>query len=90
MNKLITQLVIASALTLLSVNSWADSGKQKNDRSAVSQKEAARIVRQQKGGRVLDIKRRSSSGRPGYRVKTIEKGRVRIYGVDGQTGEIRE
>lgn len=80
-------IALVAILFSLSLNGWADQDRQRGRDANVSERDAARIVRSQKGGKVLDVKRRNDSD---YRVKTIDRGRVRVYGVDGRTGEIRE
>lgn len=90
MKTLTRSIMLALAIGLMSHTGIASAAPGKNDGAAVSEREAARIVRQQKGGKVLDVKRQNKNGRPQYRVKTIENGRVRVYGVDGKTGRVRE
>jgi|GEM_PF-4202321 len=58
-----------------------------NDREyAISREEAASIVRERNGGRILDIRRKQD----GYQVKSLRKGRVRVYDIDGRSGEVRK
>lgn len=53
---------------------------------SISREEAARIARDRNGGRILDIKPRHD----GYQVKTLRKGRVRVYEIDGRSGKVRD
>ena len=46
---------------------------------AMSREQAARIIRQRDGGRILDIRPRGN----GYEVKTLRNGRVRVYELNG-------
>ena len=55
----------------------------------VSSGEAAAIVREETGGRVLGVKSEKRDGTRVYRVKVLlPKGRVRYYAVDRRTGRI--
>ncbi|HID83419.1 MAG TPA: hypothetical protein EYH06_09255 [Chromatiales bacterium] len=92
MNRLSKYLLIALVL-LLSLPVQADRRGREyrehrdDDRDySISREEAARIARERNGGRILDIKPR----RDGYRVKTLRKGRVRVYDIDGHSGEVRD
>ncbi len=68
----------------------ADQGRQSGaEGHEVSKRDAARLVKERYGGRVLDVQPRGGASAPGYRVKIIESGRVRVLSVDGRTGEIR-
>lgn len=87
MKHLSTLLILVPLL--FAGNANADQHRGTKGHTAVSESEAARIVRQKKGGRVLDVKRQNRNGQTDYRVKTIENGRVRVYGVDGHTGKLR-
>ena len=50
--------------------------------------QAAAIVRDQTGGRVLGVRAVERNGRVIYRVKVLKDGHVRIYHVDGSFGNI--
>jgi uncharacterized membrane protein YkoI len=50
--------------------------------------QAAAIVRDSTGGRVLGVRPVERNGRVIYRVKVLKNGRVRIYHVDGSSGNI--
>ena len=55
----------------------------------LSSSEAAAIVREETGGRVLGVKSEKRDGTRIYRVKVLlPKGRVRYYAVDRRTGRI--
>ena len=55
----------------------------------LSSSEAAAIVREETGGRVLGVKSEKRDGTRVYRVKVLlPKGRVRYYAVDRRTGRI--
>lgn len=57
--------------------------------SQVSASEAARIVQEHFGGRVLNVDTRVREGRPVYRVKILQdNGRIRSVLVDPQSGRI--
>lgn len=92
MNRLSKYLLIA-LLLLLSLPVQADRrGREYREPRghdngyAISREEAARIARERNGGRILDIKPR----RDGYQVKTLRKGRVRVFEIDGRSGEVRD
>jgi uncharacterized membrane protein YkoI len=58
------------------------------ERHVMSQDEAAARVREQTGGRVLDIRSRTEDGRPVYRVKVLlSDGRVRILTINAASGD---
>ena len=77
-------------LLLLSLPAMADR-KQRDyqehngKRQSMSREQAANIVRQRDGGRILDIRPRGD----GYRVKTLRNGRVRVYEIDGDENKNR-
>lgn len=50
--------------------------------------QAAAIVRERTGGRVLGVRAVSRDGRVVYQVKVLKDGHVRIYHVDGASGNI--
>ncbi len=55
----------------------------------LSSSEAAAIVREETGGRVLGVKSEKRDGTRVYRVKVLlPKGRVRYFAVDRRTGRI--
>lgn len=57
--------------------------------SGVSADEAAAMVRSASGGRILGVRRVNRGGGPAYEVKVLlDGGRVRIYVVDAQSGQI--
>lgn len=85
MNKWLKQFAFCMVLLSISLSSAAEQDRSRGKQ--VSERDAAQIVRSQKGGKVLDVKRRNGDD---YRVKTLDRGKVRVYGVDGRTGEIRE
>ena len=74
---------------MLVLGSTAAASRDSRDR-AVSKGDAARIVKERYGGRVLDVRPRSGDDESDYRVKLLNKGRVKVLGVDGRTGEIRD
>ncbi len=56
---------------------------------AVSADEAAALVRDASGGRILDVRLDETAEAPVYRVKVLlDGGRVRVYRVDARTGRI--
>lgn len=50
--------------------------------------QAAAIVRDRTGGRVLGVRAVERNGRVVYQVKVLKDGHVRIYNVDGSSGNI--
>ena len=57
--------------------------------SGVSADEAAALVRSASGGRILGVRRVNRGGGPAYQVKVLlDGGRVRVYVVDAQSGQI--
>ena len=95
--KQLSKCLLIALVLLLSLPVQADRrGRDHRDRDreyrghdngyAISREEAARIARERNGGRILDIKPR----RDGYQVKTLRKGRVRVYEIDGRSGEVRD
>ncbi len=50
--------------------------------------QAAAIVRDLTGGRVLGVRATQRDGRVVYQVKVLKNGYVRIYHVDGSSGNI--
>lgn len=50
--------------------------------------QAAAIVRDHTGGRVLGVRAVQRNGRIVYQVKVLKNGHVRIYNVDGSSGNI--
>ncbi len=50
--------------------------------------QAAAIVRELTGGRVLGVRAVQRNGRVVYRVKVLKDGYVRIYHVDGSSGNV--
>ena len=77
-------LVLSIILLLLSLPVMADRQQRdyrehKGKRQSMSREQAANIVRERDGGRILDIRPRGD----GYRVKTLRNGRVRVYEIDG-------
>lgn len=60
-----------------------------NNSHAISAKEAARIVKNKYGGKVLKVKRVGSKNKLNYRVKLLKKsGHVISVTVDGNSGRI--
>jgi hypothetical protein len=58
---------------------------------SVSADQAAALVREASGGRILDVRLENRSRGPVYRVKVLlEGGRVRVYRVDAGSGRILE
>jgi uncharacterized membrane protein YkoI len=56
--------------------------------AAVSRDDAAAVVQQQTGGRVLSVERTDAGGRPVWRVKVVTpRGDVRVVLVDVATGQ---
>jgi uncharacterized membrane protein YkoI len=56
---------------------------------AISPDEAAALVRQSSGGRILGVRRIATARGPAYRVKVLlDGGRVRVFVVDAGSGEI--
>jgi uncharacterized membrane protein YkoI len=56
---------------------------------AVSADQAAALVRDASGGRILDVRLDEAAEPPVYRVKVlVDGGRVRVYRVDASTGRI--
>lgn len=87
MNQPAKLIAMIAVLLSLSTSGWAEQNRQRDREPSVSERDAARIVRDKKGGKVLGVQRHNDKN---YRVKTLDQGRVRVYGVDGRTGEIRE
>ncbi|TFH47264.1 MAG: hypothetical protein E4H01_08605 [Lysobacterales bacterium] len=57
--------------------------------TAISADEAAALVRTASGGRILGVSRANGAGGPVYQVKVLlDKGRVRVYVVDANSGQI--
>jgi len=55
-----------------------------------SAQQAARLVKNRFGGKILKVNRRKNNGRIGFRVKFIKKdGRIRSVLVDAHSGRIR-
>jgi len=55
----------------------------------VSAEEAAALVRGASGGRILSVRSDGAAGSPVYHVKVLlDGGRVRVYLVDGNSGQI--
>lgn len=50
--------------------------------------QAAAIVRDRTGGRVLGVRAVNRDGRVIYQVKVLKNGHVRIYNVDGNSGNV--
>lgn len=50
--------------------------------------QAAAIVRDLTGGRVLGVRAVTRNGRLVYQVKVLKNGHVRIYNVDGNSGNV--
>lgn len=50
--------------------------------------QAAAIVRAHTGGRVLGVRAVERNGRVVYQVKVLKNGHVRVYHVDGSSGNI--
>ena len=50
--------------------------------------QAAAIVRDRTGGRVLGVRAVERNGRIIYQVKVLKNGHVRVYNVDGSSGNI--
>ncbi|MGV6858424.1 MAG: PepSY domain-containing protein [bacterium] len=86
---LVTGMVAAlvNVLTVVGTTAQADS-RDRRAEQGVSKREAARIVKDRYGGKVLDVRPRRDRDN-GYRVKILDGGRVKVFGVDGRTGEIR-
>ncbi len=84
-------LLLAACVFGVAASAYAGprDGRQYGDRG-VSKRDAARIVKERYGGRVLDVRPRRGNGDGGYRVKILDGGRVKVLGVDGRTGEIRD
>lgn len=56
---------------------------------AISADQAAAMVRQSSGGRILGVRRVDTASGPAYRVKVLlDGGRVRVFVVDAGSGEI--
>ena len=52
--------------------------------------QAAQLVKNRRGGKILKVSRKKDNGRIGYRVKFIKKdGRIRSVLVDAHSGRIR-
>lgn len=57
--------------------------------ATVSADEAAALVREATGGRILDVRLDGAARPPVYRVKVLlDGGRVRVYRVDANTGRM--
>ncbi len=50
--------------------------------------QAAAIVRDRTGGRVLGVREVTRNGRTVYQVKVLKNGHVRIYNVDASSGNV--
>ena len=87
MMKSVQTIAVLAILLSFGTNVWAEQDRSRGRDSGVSERDAARIIRSEKGGKVLGVQKRDDRD---YRVKTLDRGRVRVYGVDGRTGEIRE
>lgn len=62
--------------------------RDRDGRAQISREHAADIARKRYNGRVLDIRPQRRDGRQDYRVKILREGRVRVFSVDGETGEV--
>ncbi len=58
------------------------------ERQEIDADRAARIAREARGGRVLDVRRKEREGRPAWRVRLLDQGRVRSVWVDARSGRI--
>jgi uncharacterized membrane protein YkoI len=57
--------------------------------SSISAQQAARIVKNKYGGKVLKVNRSGSKSNPSYRVKLLKKnGHVISVNVDGKSGRV--
>ena len=85
--------LLHSLSILLLLLSWpAMADRQQRDyqehngkRQSISREQAANIVRQRNGGRILDIQPRGN----GYQVKTLRNGRVKVYEINGDENNNR-
>lgn len=89
--KLIRNILLLAVFAALALPAQADRGRGRHgDRDderdyELSLEEAAELIREKNGGRILDIRRK----RDGYEVKSLRRGRVRVYEIDGHSGEVR-
>ncbi len=85
-------LMLAAALfsapTAFAAHSSRALPREVNLAADIGPDQAAAIVRDFTGGRVLGVRAVQRDGRVVYRVKVLKNGHVRIYNVDGSSGNI--
>ncbi|MDX1528274.1 MAG: hypothetical protein R3337_06570 [Gammaproteobacteria bacterium] len=64
------------------------SAREVNLAADIGPDQAAAIVRDRTGGRVLGVRAVTRNGRTIYQVKVLKNGHVRVYNVDGASGNI--
>jgi uncharacterized membrane protein YkoI len=66
------------------------NNQHRNVKAAISSQQAAQIVKNRFGGKVLKVTRSKSSNKVTYRVKIVKSdGHVLTISVDGNTGQIK-
>ncbi len=94
--KLITVLIFTISLIFSATLFAGDKHNLRNYQNAQqalvikNAQQAARLVKNRRGGKILKVSRKKHNGRLGYRVKFIKKdGRIRSVLVDAHSGKIR-
>ena len=85
-------LMLAASLLLASpahaAHAPPGSYQEVNLAADIGPDQAAAIVRDRTGGRVLGVRAVTRNGRTIYQVKVLKNGHVRVYNVDGASGNI--
>ncbi len=79
---------LLSAPLAFAAHSPQELARQVNLAADIGPDQAAAIVRDRTGGRVLGVRAVERNGRVIYQVKVLKNGHVRIYNVDGSSGNI--
>ena len=78
--------LLVTSLPAMADRQQRDDQDNNGQRQSISREQAANIVRQRNGGRILDIRPRGN----GYQVKTLRNGRVRVHEVNGDENNTRK
>jgi hypothetical protein len=79
---------LLSAPTAFAAHSPRGLARVVNLAADIGPDQAAAIVRDLTGGRVLGVRAVQRDGRVVYRVKVLKNGHVRVYNVDGNSGNV--
>ncbi len=85
---LLCALAWLSAPTAFAGHSLEVLTREVNLAADIGPDQAAAIVRDRTGGRVLGVRAVKRQGRTVYQVKVLKDGHVRIYNVDASSGNI--